>query len=59
MDGCGELTVDEVESHGKGASKGTQPQRIDLTVDEVLHGVPAKSPTEAGDVDHDDCACSR
>ncbi len=32
----GKLTVREVESHGERATEGTESERVDLGVDEVL-----------------------
>lgn len=48
--------VGEVESHGPGRGEGTDAEREQLGSQEVLHGVPAESPTETRDVDHGDGA---
>lgn len=41
-----------MESHGPGRGEGTDAEREQLGSQEVLHRVPAKSPTETRDVDH-------
>lgn len=45
-----------MERHGETATQGTQAQRVDLGVDEVLDAVPAEGPSEAGNVDEEDGA---
>lgn len=46
------VLVGKVKSHGPRGGKGTDAEREQLSGEEVLHRVPAKSPTEARDVDH-------
>jgi hypothetical protein len=48
------VLVGEVESHGPRCSEGTNAQREEFGSQEVLHRVPAESPTETRDVDHGD-----
>lgn len=46
------VLVGEVQSHGPRGGQGTNSEREQLGSEEVLHGVPAQSPTESRDVDH-------
>lgn len=48
--------VGKMKSHGPRSSKGTNAKREQLSSQEVLHRVPAKSPAESGDVDHGNSA---
>lgn len=48
------VLVGEVKSHSPRCSEGTDAQREQLGSQEVLHRVPAESPTETRDVDHGD-----
>jgi hypothetical protein len=50
------ILVGKVESHSPRCSEGTNAQREQLSGQEVLHRVPAESPTETRDVDHGDGA---
>jgi hypothetical protein len=50
------VLVGEVKSHSPRCSEGTNAQREQFGGQEVLHRVPAESPTETRDVDHGDGA---
>lgn len=52
------VLVGKVESHGPRGGEGSDAEREQLSSEEVLHGVPAESPTEARDVDHGDGAAA-
>lgn len=52
------VLVGKVQSHGPRGGEGSDAEREQLSSEEVLHGVPAESPTEAGDVDHGDGAAA-
>jgi hypothetical protein len=45
------VLVDEMEAHDQRGGHGSDTERVDFSVEEVLHGVPTHSPTETGDVD--------
>ena len=48
------VLVDEVETHDHRRGHGTDAQRIDLSVEKILHTVPAHGPSKPRNVDHDD-----
>lgn len=52
----GGVLADEVHGHGDGGADGTDAEGEQLGRQKVLAGVPAKSPSYAGNVDHGDSA---
>lgn len=50
------VLVRKVKRHGPGRGQGTNAQRVQLGGEQVLHGVPAKSPATARDVNHGNSA---
>jgi hypothetical protein len=47
-----------MEAHDHRNSEGTDSQRKDFSANQVLDGVPPKSPPYTGEVDHGDRSCS-
>lgn len=44
------VLVDEVEAHDQGTGDGSDTERVNLSVQQVLHRVPAHGPAETTDV---------